>query len=103
MIGRCELEVYVDGDWRLAAVARFATDPRGELKELILRDVLDVALGNTDNHGRNTAVSKHLDGRIELSPIFDFSPMVLDPQRKRKSPPSSWTRSSVESSASRAR
>ena len=63
-----------------AAVARFATDPRGEVQELVLRDVLDVALGNTDNHGRNTAVAKRLDGRVELSPIFDLAPMALDPQ-----------------------
>ena len=63
-----------------SAVARFATNPLRELQELVLRDVLDVALGNTDNHGRNTAVSKHLDGRIELSPIYDLAPMVLDPQ-----------------------
>ena len=63
-----------------ATVARFVTEPRGELHELLLRDVLDVALGNTDNHGRNTAVSKSIDGRIELSPLYDFAPMVLDPQ-----------------------
>jgi serine/threonine-protein kinase HipA len=62
------------------AVARFATDPRSELEELVLRDILDVALGNTDNHGRNTAVSKNLDGTIALSPIYDLAPMVLDPQ-----------------------
>lgn len=63
-----------------SAVARHATDPRRELRELLLRDVLDVALGNTDNHGRNTSVLKHLDGRIEIAPIYDFAPMVLDPQ-----------------------
>jgi serine/threonine-protein kinase HipA len=62
------------------AVARFTTNPVRELQEVVLRDVLDVALGNTDNHGRNTAVSKHLDGRIELAPIYDLAPMVLDPQ-----------------------
>ena len=39
-----------------------------------------MALGNTDNHARNTAVLKQLDGRIELSPLYDFAPMVLDPQ-----------------------
>lgn len=62
------------------AVARFTSDPQREVRELVLRDVLDVALGNTDNHARNTAVLKHLDGRIELSPLYDFAPMVLDPQ-----------------------
>ncbi|MBX3204076.1 MAG: HipA domain-containing protein [Labilithrix sp.] len=63
-----------------AALARFATDPARELRELLLRDVLDVALGNTDNHARNTAVLKREDGRIELTPLYDFAPMVLDPQ-----------------------
>lgn len=63
-----------------AALARVASDPARELEELLVRDVIDVALGNTDNHGRNTAVLKHADGRIELSPIFDLAPMVLDPQ-----------------------
>lgn len=63
-----------------AAVAEVATDPARELEELLVRDVVDVALGNTDNHGRNTAVLKHANGRIELSPVFDLAPMVLDPQ-----------------------
>lgn len=62
------------------AVARFATDPARELRELLLRDVLDVALGNTDNHGRNTSVLEHPDGRVEIAPLYDFAPMVLDPQ-----------------------
>lgn len=63
-----------------ASLARFVTEPTRELRELLLRDVLDVALGNTDNHARNTAVLKHEDGRIELTPLYDFAPMVLDPQ-----------------------
>lgn len=62
------------------SLAEVATDPPRELEELLVRDVVDVALGNTDNHGRNTAVLKHVDGRIELSPVFDLAPMVLDPQ-----------------------
>ena len=63
-----------------AALARYATEPAEELRELLLRDVLDVALGNTDNHARNTAVLKRTDGVIELTPLYDFAPMVLDPQ-----------------------
>lgn len=62
------------------ALARFVTDPARELRELVLRDVLDVALGNTDNHAHNTAVLKRLDGTVELTPLYDFAPMVLDPQ-----------------------
>ncbi|MBX3232663.1 MAG: HipA domain-containing protein [Labilithrix sp.] len=62
------------------ALARCATDPRAELRELLLRDVLDVALGNTDNHGRNTSVLKEPRGPTRLSPLYDFAPMILDVQ-----------------------
>jgi len=56
------------------------THPKQELKEFLLRDVMNVALGNTDNHARNTAISKYPDGRIALSPLYDFAPMILDEQ-----------------------
>lgn len=59
---------------------RHVTSPREELKEFLLRDVLNVALGNTDNHARNTAISKYPDGTIALSPLYDFAPMILDEQ-----------------------
>lgn len=49
-------------------------------KEFLLRDVMNVALGNTDNHARNTAISKYPDGRVALSPLYDFAPMILDEQ-----------------------
>lgn len=61
------------------ALARFATDPATELREYILRDVLNLALRNTDNHGRNTAVLR-INDKIALSPVFDFAPMFLDPE-----------------------
>jgi serine/threonine-protein kinase HipA len=60
------------------ALARFASDPPSELRELLLGDVLDVAMGNTDNHGRNTSVLKDAKGRVALSPVYDFAPMILD-------------------------
>lgn len=56
------------------------THPKDELKEFLLRDVMNVALGNTDNHSRNTAVSKYPDGHVALSPLYDFAPMILDEQ-----------------------
>ena len=61
------------------ALARVATDPARELREYIIRDVLNLALRNTDNHGRNSAILRN-DGKITLSPIFDFAPMFLDPE-----------------------
>jgi serine/threonine-protein kinase HipA len=80
LAGVSEFGVSLPKERLAAALARFATDPARELRELVLRDVLDVALGNTDNHARNTAVSKYPDGTVELSPLYDFAPMVLDPQ-----------------------
>lgn len=60
------------------ALVTYASDPLAELRELVARDVLDLALGNTDNHARNTAVLKDARGRVALSPIYDFAPMMLD-------------------------
>ncbi len=62
------------------ALTRHVALPEVELREFITRDVLDIALGNTDNHARNTALLKGLDGSLALSPLFDFAPMALDPQ-----------------------
>lgn len=63
-----------------AAIAAFATDARTELREYLRREILNVALRNTDNHGRNTALIKHADGTVMLSPLYDFAPMFLDPE-----------------------
>ncbi len=60
------------------ALAAFCTEPQSELLEFVRRDVLNVALGNTDNHGRNTAVIRYADHRVQLSPLYDFAPMMLD-------------------------
>lgn len=61
---------------RLAAVA---TDPRSEVLEYIKRDVANIALGNKDNHARNTAVQRRFDGHIGLTPLYDFAPMYMHP------------------------
>lgn len=45
--------------------------------EYIKRDLLNVVLGNTNNHGGNLSILKFNDC-IELAPIYDLSPMVLD-------------------------
>lgn len=64
----------------LQALSLYSTNPKEDILEYIFRDFLNVAMGNTDNHGRNTALLKTPDGEIRLSPLFDFAPMVLDPQ-----------------------
>lgn len=45
--------------------------------EWLCRDLLNIAFGNSDNHGRNTAFLKTAQG-IELAPIYDFAPMKAD-------------------------
>jgi serine/threonine-protein kinase HipA len=61
----------------LAALRRHATDPRQATLEFLKRDVLNLALGNTDNHARNTAVQT-VGNEVRLTPLFDFAPMNLD-------------------------
>ncbi len=58
----------------------YCTDPDEDLVEYIKRDVVNVVMGNKDNHGRNTALFRFDDGRIALAPVFDFAPMYLDPE-----------------------
>jgi serine/threonine-protein kinase HipA len=66
------------------AIHEAVDDPERDIVELVLRDAASLALGNPDNHGRNTSILKHPDGRIELSPVYDFAPMVLDPDGIRR-------------------
>ena len=64
-----------------AAVSELAAvvdDPASDLIEFVLRDAAALAMGNTDNHGRNTSILKPPEGGIALSPVYDFAPMFLD-------------------------
>ncbi len=61
----------------LGLLKRVCTDPAAEVIEYVRRDLLAVAMGDTDNHGRNTALQKR-DGWVCLTPVFDFAPMRLD-------------------------
>ena len=54
------------------------TDQVGEVIEYVKRDLLNLALKNTDNHARNTAVQQLEDGTVQLTPVFDVAPMFLD-------------------------
>jgi serine/threonine-protein kinase HipA len=62
----------------LIALAQCVTHFEAELLEYMRRDLLNLALGNRDNHGRNMAVLKNVDGSLELAPLFDFGPSFLD-------------------------
>ncbi|MEA3465320.1 MAG: HipA domain-containing protein [Thermodesulfobacteriota bacterium] len=76
----CEFGKRMSHNRSCQMIMKYTTDPITELKEYILRDVLNVCLRNTDNHGRNTAFIKTPDGEFRLSPLFDFAPMFLDPE-----------------------
>ena len=62
----------------LIALANCVTRFESELWEYLQRDFLNLALGNRDNHGRNMAVLKNIDGTLELAPLYDFGPSFLD-------------------------
>lgn len=64
----------------LEALRRHSHDPQADTLEFLKRDVLNRALRNTDNHARNHAVQRRSDGRIRLTPLFDFAPMFRDPE-----------------------
>lgn len=63
----------------LYALRTFVTDKTAETIEFLKRDVLNLAMRNTDNHARNTAVQK-IGNQVRLTPLFDFAPMYLDPE-----------------------
>ena len=69
----------VHHDTYCRALAQVVSDPAQELREYMLRDILNLALRNTDNHGRNGAVIR-TGSQVVLSPLFDFAPMFLDPE-----------------------
>jgi len=69
----------------IARLAQLWTDAgqQAQIPELIFeyvrRDLLNRILGNSDNHGRNTSITRS-GGRLALAPIYDLAPMVLDPE-----------------------
>lgn len=63
----------------LNAIRSHVTDKTSETVEFLKRDVLNLAMRNTDNHARNTAVQK-IGDEVCLTPLFDFAPMYLDPE-----------------------
>ena len=64
----------------LTGIRQVVDDPLGQTIEFIKRDVLNLAMRNTDNHARNTAIQRTADGHISLTPLFDFAPMFKDPE-----------------------
>lgn len=60
-------------------LVRTCTNPQTEVLEYLRRDVANLALGNKDNHARNTALQRDFTGGIALTPLYDFVPMYLHP------------------------
>lgn len=54
------------------------SNPAGEVIEFLKRDVLNMAMRNTDNHARNTSLQRLPDGTVQLTPLYDFAPMFMD-------------------------
>jgi serine/threonine-protein kinase HipA len=78
----CEIADFGAAPLHNVAVARLAaaaSDAEREILEYVKRDIANVVLGNKDNHGRNSAVQRTENGAIQLSPVFDFAPMLLHP------------------------
>jgi len=61
------------------ALIRYCSNPENEVLEYIKRDIANLAMGNKDNHARNTAIQRDFEGRIALTPLYDFAPMYLHP------------------------
>ncbi|MFJ2711389.1 HipA domain-containing protein [Pseudomonas sp. NPDC087346] len=45
--------------------------------DYLRRDLINKILGNSDNHGRNTAIIRQAN-TFRLAPIYDLAPMVMD-------------------------
>lgn len=80
LAGVSEFGANIAQDTLALCLIEHATNPEMELKEFIRRDVYNLALGNTDNHARNSAVLRYPDGRVALSPLYDVAPMFKDPE-----------------------
>jgi len=75
------LDVFNDSE-KYGSTETFLHNDDGQAEfviEWVRRDLLNIAFGNSDNHGRNTSFIKNSD-TIFLSPIYDFAPMKADPE-----------------------
>ncbi len=79
LTGMPGFEAVSSHDQVCSALIRHCTNPQDEVLEYIKREVANLALGNKDNHARNTAVQRDFSGQIALTPLYDFAPMYLHP------------------------
>ncbi|HWH86384.1 MAG TPA: HipA domain-containing protein [Pseudomonas sp.] len=62
------------GLWRKAGQA---SQIPALVADYLRRDLINKILGNSDNHGRNTAIIRQAN-TFKLAPIYDLAPMVMD-------------------------
>lgn len=79
LTGRAGFGVAPSHDEVCRKLAQVCSDPLAEIIEYLRRDVANLALGNRDNHARNTALQRDFSGQLRLAPLFDFAPMYLHP------------------------
>lgn len=79
LCGVADFGASLQHDTVVKMLARVCTDAESEVLEYVRRDVLNLLMGNRDNHARNTALQRLNDGHISLTPLFDFAPMMLHP------------------------
>jgi serine/threonine-protein kinase HipA len=79
LTGMPGFEAVPSHDQVCESLLRYCSAPQQEVLEYLRRDVANLALGNKDNHARNTALQRDFSGRIALTPLFDFAPMYLHP------------------------
>lgn len=72
------LVMLLEGQQRVRE-SRAHFDTAAFVSEWVKRDLLNLAFGNSDNHGRNAALLKRPEG-IWHAPVYDFAPMKADPE-----------------------
>ena len=75
-IGVAEFGHQADHEAYVDLIARTSDRPEGDVAEYVARDLVNLSLGNEDNHGRNTALVRQ-GGATYLAPIFDLAPMRI--------------------------
>jgi serine/threonine-protein kinase HipA len=59
-------------------IAEVTSKPAQMVAEFLCRETFNRALRNPDNHLRNTSIQQREDGAVQLTPLYDVSPMYLD-------------------------
>ncbi|NLC23329.1 MAG: HipA domain-containing protein [Oxalobacter sp.] len=77
LAGLIDPETGVTHNRILETLRQYVSDPHQATLEYLRRDIMNLALGNTDNSPYNTAVQT-VNGQTRLTPLYDFAPMYLD-------------------------